>query len=143
VLILFNNQGQEFYVTLTAIQEQGATLVVGSEIRTIAVEKIESRWFGDYTLLWRPPPEYHGAIQPGDGGTEVQWLDKQLATIQGRAPQPLQDFVFDDAMISQVKKFQLDEGLVPDGIVGTQTLIHLNTVVDGKVPLLINKQEDE
>jgi general secretion pathway protein A len=46
-------------------------------------------------------------------------------------------------MISQVKKFQLDEGLVPDGIVGTQTLIHLNTVVDGEVPLLINKQEDE
>jgi general secretion pathway protein A len=143
VLTLFNNQGQEFYVTLTAIQEQAATLVVGSETRTVSVEEIESRWFGDYTLLWRPPPEFHGAIQPGDGGTEVQWLDRQLAAVQGQTPQPLQDFVFDDAMISQVKKFQLDEGLVPDGIVGTQTLIHLNTVVDGEVPLLINKQEDE
>lgn len=142
VLKLFDDQGQEFYATLTALKGETATLIMGTETRKIAIKNIASQWFGDYTLLWRIPPKYQGNILPGNRGPEVQWIDQQLALIQGRKAQPQKNLFFDDALARQVKEFQLAEGLVPDGIVGTQTLIQLNTAIGSGIPKLIDKQED-
>lgn len=145
ILKLFDNQGKEFYATLTSLKGQIATFVVGTEIKRVAVKDIESQWLGDYTLLWRVPPDYHGEIRPGNQGPIVQWLDKQLSLIQGRTYQLgknlVYDLVYDDELVRQVKKFQIMEGLVPDGIVGPQTLIHLDTATGGKIPTLVDNQE--
>jgi general secretion pathway protein A len=143
VLKLFDNQGREFNATLIAIRGQTATFVVGNENRIVDVKDIALRWFGNYTLLWRMPPKYKGYIKPGNQGPDVQWLDQQLALIQGRTAQPRENPVFDDVLVRQVKKFQLAEGLVPDGVVGPQTFIHLNSAIGSKGPVLINKQEDK
>ena len=35
-----------------------------------------------------------------------------------------------DALVRQVKQFQLSEGLIPDGAVGPQTLLRLSGVAD-------------
>ena len=43
---------------------------------------------------------------------------------------------FDDALVQQVKRFQLKMGLVSDGIVGAQTLIYLNSTAGLGVPKL-------
>jgi general secretion pathway protein A len=72
----------------------------------------------------------------------VQWLDNQLALVQGRTNQPRENLEFDNELVKQVKKYQLAKGLIPDGIVGAQTLIHLNTAVDSDIPTLIKNQED-
>lgn len=142
VLRLLDDQGQEFYATLTSLSGKTATFVIGTETRTVAVKDLELLWLGGYTLLWRMPPEYQGNIIPGYQGPEVEWLNKQLALIQGRTAQPRKNPVFDDALVKQVKEFQLAQGLVPDGIVGTQTLIQLNTAIGSGIPVLIDKQED-
>jgi murein L,D-transpeptidase YcbB/YkuD len=42
-----------------------------------------------------------------------------------------------------VKKFQLSEGLVPDGVVGPQTIIHMNNVVGSDEPVLIKKVDNK
>lgn len=136
VLRLFDNQGRKFYATLTAFRGQTAIFVLGTKTKMVDVKDIEPRWFGDYTLLWQTPPSYQVAIKPGDQGPVVQWLYKQLSLIQGQTVQPRKNVVFDDALVRQVKKFQLANGLVPDGIVGPQTLIHLNTAVGSSEPLL-------
>jgi general secretion pathway protein A len=142
VLRLLDEQSQEFYATLTSLSGKTATFVIGTETRTVAVKDLELLWLGGYTLLWRMPPEYQGNILPGYQGPEVEWLNKQLALIQGRTAQPRKNPVFDDALVKQVKEFQLAKGLVPDGIVGTQTVIQLNTVIGSGIPILIDKHED-
>ncbi len=140
VLKLFDNEGKEFYAALTALQEQTATFVVGNETRKVDVKEIELRWLGDYTMFWRMPPKYQGDIRPGSKGAGVQWLEKHLAVINGQEAQPREGRVFSNALVLQVKKFQLSKGLTPDGIVGPQTIMHLNTAINGNEPKL-NKEQ--
>ncbi len=142
ILRLFDTQGKEFYAALTSLEDQAASLVVGGETMKVAVKDIESRWHGEYILLWKTPPDYQGYIHPGDKGFVVQWLDKQISLIQGRTPQSNENLVYNDELVRQVKEFQLAEGLVPDGIVGTQTLIHINAVVDKEEPALNDREAD-
>jgi general secretion pathway protein A len=140
VLKLFDDQGKEFYVTLTGIKGQTATIEVGDESRRVALEEVEKRWLGDYTLLWRLPPNYRGDIHPGMSGTDVHWLDAQLARIQGRKARTGEFLTYDQQLVTEMKKFQLIEGLVPDGIVGPRTVIHLNTAAGVKAPNLVHQQ---
>ncbi|MEW6418115.1 MAG: AAA family ATPase [Nitrospirota bacterium] len=141
VLKLFNDQGKVFYATLTAIQGQTATFIIGTKLRIVDVKDIAPRWLGDYTLLWRIPPRYQGPFKRGDRGPVVQWLDRQLTLIQGRKAQPGENSVYDDVLVRQVKKFQLSEGLTPDGIVGPQTLICLNSAAGTGDPVLIDRRK--
>ncbi|HXX54245.1 MAG TPA: peptidoglycan-binding domain-containing protein, partial [Thermodesulfovibrionales bacterium] len=137
VLKLRDNDGSDFYVTVTAMQGDTATLVVGAEIRTVDVKEIASRWVGEYTLLWRPPKNYHGEIKPGDRGDEILWLEKQLVRVQGLEVKPRKAAVYDEDLVRRVKEFQRSAGLVPDGIAGARTLIHLSTAVGDGEPALI------
>ncbi len=140
VLKLFDDQGKEFYVTLAMIKGRIATIEVGDERRTVDLKEIEHRWLGDYTLLWRVPSTYRGDIHPGMTGPDVHWLDMQLAVIQGREARTGEVLTYDAQLINQVKKFQISEEMVPDGIVGPQTIIHLNTSTGIKAPRLVQRQ---
>ncbi|MDH5202277.1 MAG: AAA family ATPase [Nitrospirota bacterium] len=143
VLKLFNDQGQEFYALLTALRGQTAIFVMGTETRTVDVKEIEKKWLGDYMLLWRMPPDYKSPLHPGQEGKVVQWLDRQLSLSQGRTVQPLKSLVFDNKLVREVKKFQLAKGLVPDGIVGAHTIIHLNNEVGSREPVLVDNKENK
>ncbi len=142
ILKLFDDQTREFYATLTAIQGQIATFVIGTETKLVDVKEIAFHWFGDYIILWRMPPEYKGYIKRGSKGPQVQWLHEQLALVQGLKINSPHDLVFDDEFVKRVKEFQLAKGLVPDGIVGPQTLIHLNSAAGTGNPLLSSKQKE-
>ncbi|HYA11390.1 MAG TPA: AAA family ATPase [Thermodesulfovibrionales bacterium] len=141
VFKLYNDQGREFYATLTAITGQNATIVVGTEAKVVDIKEIEKRWYGDYFLLWRMPTDYRSPVLPGQKRRIVQWIDRQLSIIQGRETRSQKNFIFDDTLVREVKRFQLAKGLVPNGIVGPQTIIHLNNEVGSEEPLLINKQK--
>ncbi|HXX56363.1 MAG TPA: AAA family ATPase [Thermodesulfovibrionales bacterium] len=136
VLKLRDDDGREFYAALTSVSGDAAALVVGTASRIAEIKEIAGRWLGEYTLLWRAPPYYQGEIKPGSRGRQVQWLDEQVARAQGLQARSLRNAVYDDRLVSQVKKFQLSEGLVPDGIVGSRTLIRLSTAVGDREPVL-------
>ena len=136
VLELFDNQGQTYYATLISLSKETSTFVIGTETRVVDVKDLESKWSGSYILMLRIPIGNAGVILPGTAGPAVQWLDKQLAILEGREAKTGGNLVFDNTMIVEVKKFQLARGLLPDGIVGPQTIIHLNTVTGSGVPLL-------
>lgn len=143
VLKLFDEQGRKFYSTLITLQGQTATFKVGNKIRRVDIKEIEQHWLGDYTLLWRTPPGFQESLRPGHKGKAVQWLERELAIVQGRTEQLQKNYVYDETLSGQVKKFQIDEGLVPDGIVGPQTIIHLNTKIGSGEPLLTKKEENK
>jgi general secretion pathway protein A len=140
VLTLFDDKGNEFYAALTSLSEKTATFTIGSETRTVDVESLASQWLGAYTLLWKTPPGYEGNMKQGDQGEDIKWLDWQLALIKGQVPRDNDNAVFDDELLNQVMEFQLSEGLIPDGIAGTQTIIRLNTATGSGVPVLISKE---
>jgi general secretion pathway protein A len=141
VLTLFDDRGRHFYTALSALHGQTATFVVGTETRTVNIQEVEKRWLGDYTLLWRTPPDFRSPLRPGQKGSMVLWLSKQLALLQGKTDQPGKNLFYGDDLVAQLKKFQLSEGLVPDGIVGPQTIIHLNTLTSTGEPLLYDKKK--
>jgi general secretion pathway protein A len=139
VLKLVSPQGQSFHVTLKALQWEAATLGLGSETAPAALDELASLWKGEYTLLWRPPPQYESNLREGDGGPAVKWLESKLRSVQGKAVPLRKDPVLDAVLVERVKKYQLSKGLKPDGVVGPRTLILLSTDASGKMPLLMKK----
>ena len=137
VLSLINSQGRTIYVAMTRINGDTASVHINGEEKSLALADLETRWFGDYTLLWRPPPNFTGNIVPGSSGKEVTWVANLLAAANSD-PLPSQQngMTYDDAMVEKIKQFQLKMGLVADGVVGAQTLIFLNSAAGLGVPKL-------
>lgn len=135
-LQLFNDQGQSYYIAMTSVTGETATVIIGSESVVIPVSIIEPHWFGDYIILWRPPPDYPGPIRSGHSGAVVQWLDNKLAVLNDRPLSLLDSPTYGIELETEVKEFQVLEGLIPDGVVGAHTVIRLNTATDYDVPKL-------
>jgi general secretion pathway protein A len=125
MLKLSDPEGANFFVLLKELRGKTATVVVGDREKRVDLEQIEKKWLGDYTILWKVPPGYDGDILPGAGGHSVQWLDELMARLQGGSSRGGKHTNYDAALVAQVRKFQLSKGLVPDGIVGPQTVIEL------------------
>ena len=140
ILYLRDGQGQEFHATLTALDDKVATFAVGAETRVVAIGALAAHWSGNYTLLSRVPPNSHRTIRPGERGPAVAWLSQQLAQAQGRVAESNRDPVFDDALVREVKQFQLARGLIPDGSVGPQTMTRLSGEADPTAPQLVRGQ---
>jgi general secretion pathway protein A len=140
VLQLSDKQGQKFYATLTLLDDRVAIFNVANETRVVAIGALAEQWSGQYTLLWRAPSVAQQRIRPGDRGPDVEWLRNQLAQINGKVAEPAADPVFDEAMLRQVKQFQLAQGLPPTGIVGNQTMMRLGSATDMTAPKLAREQ---
>lgn len=135
VVKLYDPQGHPYFAALTKLDERSATLLLGTETHTVALETLVLAWRGDFTLLWRLPPDYQSSLHLGSRQPAVAWLDKLLAQYFHRPLHAGTPF-YDDAMVNEVKRFQLSVGLQPDGKVGTSTWICLENVTAGGVPLL-------
>ena len=133
------NRGQEYSATLTGLDDKAATFTIGTRTRTVALGSLAAQWSGQYTLLWRIPPGAPRTTRPGERGPAVEWLRRQLAQVQGGA-KPATDPLFDDALVHQLKQFQLAQGLAPDGTLGPQTLTRLSSVADKTAPRLLRGQ---
>jgi general secretion pathway protein A len=141
VLKIFDDNGQEYFATLTSLENHTATLKIGEKSKKVSVEDIKTHWLGDFTLFWRPPGEFLGDMALGDSGSAVQWLYNSLSIIQDWEPVKEGKSNYDYDLVQKVKKFQIAEGLVPDGIAGTKTIIHINSAIDSNVPLLMTEKE--
>jgi general secretion pathway protein A len=141
VLLMRDDQGREFHAALVALSDKTATFAIGAETRAVALGALAAQWSGQYTLLWRVPPDAQENIRAGARGPAVQWLIGQLAQAQGRVADTIKDPRFDDVLERQVKQFQLAQGLIPDGAVGPQTVMRLAGVGDPSAPKLMPRQE--
>jgi len=137
VLLMRDGHGREFHAALTGLKDDAATFALGAETRTAALGVLAAQWSGHYTLLWRMPPEAHEDMRAGERGPAVEWLIRQIAGAQGRTAEPGKNPLFDEVLVRQVKQFQLDQGLIPDGAVGPQTLIRLAGIADRSAPKLM------
>ncbi len=139
MLKMINHDQEDFYMVLTGVQNDSLIFRAGdNEIRANLAD-VALRWSGLFVLLWQPPPGYEDSIRPGHKGLVVDWLEKQLAQLSGKKISSKNDSkekVYDAIMVEQVKKVQFANNLAPDGIVGQETIILLNTLSNKKVPVL-------
>jgi general secretion pathway protein A len=140
VLLMNDNKGQEFYATLTRLDDHSATLSIGQESRIVALGGLSEQWSGQYTLLFRKPPVMRQKIRLGDSGPDVEWVKNQLEQLYGKVTTTNREHVFDEAMMRQVKDFQLVHGLAPYGTVGAQTMLRLGSEADSSAPKLIQQR---
>ena len=136
VLRLIDGSGRDYYATLTSLQEQNATYTIEGKTKSANINELIQRWSGDYTALWRLPAEYKGLLRPGGRGPFVVWLQSKLALLKDARAQQDQKFLYDAAMVGEVKAFQATAGLSPDGIIGPTTIGQLLMRVGGEGPVL-------
>ena len=125
-----------FFATLLKLDKDNATFAVGSKTTTVALTALADQWSGQYTLLWRKPPEPYTALRQGDRGPAVAWLSAQLALFDGTDIAKGAEPVFDAAMVRRVKHFQLSQDLEADGAIGPRTLMRLAGLGDMLAPKL-------
>ncbi len=138
VLTLFNEQGDEIYLALRRIEGDHAEVSHNGERFWVSLEEIDRHWLGEYSLLWRLPPYKSNIIQPGQESEEV-WLRRrfdELAKSQFTGPLPQ---LSDESLKLTIQRFQKQVGLVPDGIAGSMTIIHLHNILGSDCPSLLGK----
>ena len=135
VLTLYNDQGKAFYVLLSHLDDNRATFLANGEQQTLDVAALESRWFGEYRLLWQPPAQFQKALFPGGADSNVAWLAEQLDEL-GLYTRTGSELRLEGTLLGALKRFQFSEGLTPDGVLGTQTMIHLNRALATPGPRL-------
>lgn len=140
LLLMHNKIGEEFYLVIKSLSNQTAKVVLHKKMFVVALNDIALSWSGRYTILWEPPPGYHGSIRPGNRGEDVTWLAQQMALISGKTEMINQTDLFDESFVQKIKLFQFKNGLVPDGIAGKETLIMVKTMAgNNQLPMLTKK----
>ncbi len=136
VLKLYDREGKSYYIALTGLRDDRAVVHAGSRELRIGLREIEKQWFGEYTVIWKAPPDYTREIKPGDRGQVVRWLGRRFSSLQGTGAPEHAGEVYDASLVKMVKRFQLVEGLAPDGVVGPHTLIRLDASAQQSGPQL-------
>jgi general secretion pathway protein A len=116
------------YATVVGLDGGAATLAFGDERRNFALGQIDPLWDGQFLLLWRPPGVRTIPLIAGMRGRDVVWVRQRMTAVDGKPMQGEDPELFDEALRDRVVAFQITRALVPDGIVGEETLSHLVAV---------------
>lgn len=131
---LLDAQGQLFYATIIARQQQRLRLVMAGHELDVDAQWLRDRWQGAFVLLWSPPPGYVSPLSWTASGEAVQWLENSISLNLGEQPRRVRQF--DRELEAKVRRFQQAQGLKVDGVAGVQTLIHLSRVLALDAPWL-------
>lgn len=135
VLKLYDDFNQAQYITLLSINKDMANIVISGQRQMIQLKLLVFYWKGEFSMLWRVPPVYEEIISPGFEGEAVVWLSQVMSEIDKTAENKTTSY-YDADLVEKVKQFQLNQGLINDGVVGVKTLIHINQVTGIKAPVL-------
>ncbi len=133
ILTLDADSGAPSYAVLTGLTRGSATLRAAGTEQKVTLVALAARWQGSFATLWRAPPGYTG--RPGLDSETVDWMAARLAAANGLPP-PSGRRAFDAALKSQLRAFQLAQGLPADGQPGPLTFMQLNRAAGVDEPKL-------
>jgi len=119
---------QGHWVTLTAISEDHADVMVQGMHGTIPLNEL-TRVPSQYpTLLFRPAIRHDsGSFGQGLRDPGVLWLRRALEDLTGEDLQSAEPDLYDEVLADAVARYQARAGLEIDGVVGDRTLIGIQT----------------
>lgn len=133
------NAGKRF-VALVALGEKTATLELDGREYTFSMKEVDRLWDGEFTLLWKAPPFGSRMISFGMRGEDVEWLRRKLDELEGKETKISPPDIYDQALQQRVRNFQRSRSLVPDGVVGEETLAQLTLGIrDPGTPSLLRR----
>ena len=121
--------GEPRFGTVSGMNDSAATLYLGRERYPVARAALEPMWTRRYLVLWRPPQLTGHLLRPGAQGTDVLWLREQFRALDGTPVVSANARVYDDALSNRVRAFQTSRSLKVDGMVGSETLVHLDSAL--------------
>lgn len=135
LLTLVGDDGRTAVVPLAGLDAQHATLVVDGAPRRVPLAELARWWRGDFTTLWRIPPGATPAQAEAATGPAGTWLDAQLAALQPGGAAANADAPAAERR-ARIYRFQLAQGLKPDGVAGPLTFMLLNRAAGVAEPRL-------
>ena len=137
LLALEDDTGAVHQTIVVKLQGTRAQLLIGGANHEVELPDLETRWNGDFLILWRPPQLDTRSLTLGTQGEPVRVLRQRLSQWAGRPPETDVSDVFDESLRDLVMQFQRRSGLVADGIAGTRTQALLDaSVASTDSPLL-------
>jgi general secretion pathway protein A len=139
VIQLLSDDNVPYFAALTALDRQAATLVVGGEARRVSLQDLASVWSGEFAAIWSAPPRFRNELKLGQRDEIVVWMRRVLETVDGVPDDG--SYIYDEALAKRVRAFQLMEGMQPDGVVGSRTLMRLNALGNKNLPQLVTDKK--
>jgi general secretion pathway protein A len=137
ILTLQDENGIKHQATLVKLNAQTAGISLGGRVYEVSVNDINSMWFGEFALLWRPQIGTAKLLYPGMKDSGVIWLRESLAKIQGMETDSLGADYFDDNLKERLQQYQVTRRINVDGLAGQQTQIIINTDLGVNAPRLV------
>jgi len=113
----------EAWGVLLGVSDARVRLAIGGDTFDLNRAHLEQVWLGEFHAVWRAPAFVSMPIRRGDSGPSTDWLRDVLLRrdlLRSEASGPA---LFDAALENGVRRLQSAHGLVPDGIVGPETLL--------------------
>lgn len=127
-------QGGDFWGTLIEIQNQSVVMQFGENQVTIERKKLNPMWTGEYRLFWKKPAGFRDPVGVGSRGAEVIWLTNFIEMSEGISIEP--DNVFSEQVADWLALFQMEHGLISDGILGKHSIMMINNSAEPSIPKL-------
>ncbi|MCP5364155.1 MAG: AAA family ATPase [Hyphomicrobiales bacterium] len=126
--------GQLQYAALIELLGDRAVLSIQGLPQSMPLEELRDRWTGEMRMLWRIPPGFTHALTYGDDDNVIVWVRERLAHVLAEGDASSASKVFDAPLLKNVKRFQAQNGMTQDGIIGPSFLIQLRTALDRSDP---------
>lgn len=140
------------YLLLVGLSENYMLIIENGVERIIPWRDIAPLWTGDFYYVWSRPQGFEKTLQLGDKSDLVTWVAEQFAQLD-QQPAPLTRQFFTEKLKKRVELFQRTQNILPDGVIGAQTLRRLNEVLgvdkplvqldEQKIPVLLNARDSE
>ena len=93
----------------------------------VSAEELSSRWDGTYLYFWRAPLGYEDPLRVGGKNSSVvNWLQSKMLEWDESYQEVITGGIYSSAISEQVRRFQSDNGVQSDGVLGRETIIALN-----------------
>ncbi|WP_295857002.1 AAA family ATPase [uncultured Xylophilus sp.] len=125
VLTLYDEAQRPAYALLTGLDGDAVVLQAGDRTVRVPPALLAAHWRGEFATLWR-----EGAPADPMAGSADDWLAAQLARTEPPAAGP------PPSLRNRIYRFQLAQGLTPDGRAGPITFMQLNRATGVDEPRL-------
>ena len=121
---------------LTGLSQTQVTLTGSQGVSSIGLPLFNQRWAGNFLYLWQPPQGFKPLKIGSKNPQLVSWLQDQLAIIDQTTERLVTGGRYTTAVADKVRDFQSEQALKTDAVLGRETIMRLNQLINTSVPRL-------